>query len=128
MFVPHSEIDLKDVWRTVDQFSWWFIYTHTWNIKLNDGLNVPHISFELESISHFESVRLKILKIWYVCWWGSLRCLFCQCKTLTMRPEFMTSYTPYQAETSLEYFKFYLVPVLICDLTDMNSQMPHFMM
>ena len=95
MFVPHSEIDLKKMFEELSISSLDDLFTHIpETLKLNDGLNVPHTLSELESISHFESVEAKNTQN-LVCFAGGGHYdvyLPHTVKTLTMRPEFMTSY------------------------------------
>ena len=124
MFVPHSEIDLKKMFEELSISSLDDLFTHIpETLKLNDGLNVPHTLSELESISHFESVEAKNTQN-LVCFAGGGHYdvyLPHTVKTLTMRPEFMTSYTPYQAEISQGILQIlFEYQSLICDLTDME--------
>ena len=103
MFVPHSEIALKKMFEELSISSLDDLFTHIpETLKLNDGLNVPNTLSELESISHFETVESKNTQN-LICFAGGGHYdvyLPHTVKTLTMRPEFMTSYTPYQAEIS----------------------------
>ena len=124
MFVPHSEIDLKKMFEELSISSLDDLFTHIpATLKLNDGLNVPPTLSELESISHFESVESKNTQN-LICFAGGGHYdvyLPHTVKTLTMRPEFMTSYTPYQAEISQGILQIlFEYQSLICDLTDME--------
>ncbi|NCX30048.1 MAG: hypothetical protein EBX27_02135 [Proteobacteria bacterium] len=119
MFVPHSEIDLKKMFEELSISSLDDLFTHIpATLKLNDGLNVPPTLSELESISHFESVESKNTQN-LICFAGGGHYdvyLPHTVKTLTMRPEFMTSYTPYQAEISQGILQIlFEYQSLICD-------------
>ena len=97
MFVPHSEIDLKKMFEELSISSLDDLFTHIpETLKLNDGLNVPSTLSELEAISHFEDIESKNTQN-LICFAGGGHYdvyLPHTVKTLTMRPEFMTSYTP----------------------------------
>ena len=124
MFVPHSEIDLKKMFEELSISSLDDLFTHIpETLKLNDGLNVPSTLSELEAISHFENIESKNTQN-LICFAGGGHYdvyLPHTVKTLTMRPEFMTSYTPYQAEISQGILQvLFEYQSLICDLTDME--------
>ena len=124
MFVPHSEIDLKKMFEELSISSLDDLFTHIpETLKLNDGLNVPSTLSELEAISHFEDIESKNTQN-LICFAGGGHYdvyLPHTVKTLTMRPEFMTSYTPYQAEISQGILQIlFEYQSLICDLTDME--------
>ena len=124
MFVPHSEIDLKKMFEELSISSLDDLFTHIpETLKLNDGLNVPPSLSELESISEFENLESKNTQN-LVCFAGGGHYdvyLPQTVKSLTMRPEFMTSYTPYQAEISQGILQvLFEYQSLICDLTDME--------
>ena len=124
MFVPHSEIDLKKMFEELSISSLEDLFTHIpETLKLNDGLNLPESLSELEAIQHFETVEKKNTQR-LVCFAGGGHYdvyLPHTVKTLTMRPEFMTSYTPYQAEISQGILQIlFEYQSLICDLTDME--------
>src|SRR5210317_1589506 len=124
MFVPHSEIDLKKMFEELSISSLDDLFTHIPStLKLNDGLNVPPTLSELESISHFESVESKNTQN-LICFAGGGHYdvyLPHTVKTLTMRPEFMTSYTPYQAEISQGILQIlFEFQSLVCDITEME--------
>ena len=124
MFVPHSEIDLKKMFEELSISSLDDLFTHIpETLKLNDGLNVPHSLSELESISEFELLESKNTQN-LICFAGGGHYdvyLPQTVKSLTMRPEFMTSYTPYQAEISQGILQvLFEYQSLICDLTDME--------
>ena len=124
MFVPHSEIDLKKMFEELSISSLDDLFTHIpETLKLNDGLNVPATLSELESIAHFESVESKNTQNLICSAGGGHYDVYLPhtVKTLTMRPEFMTSYTPYQAEISQGILQIlFEYQSLICDLTDME--------
>ena len=124
MFVPHSEIDLKKMFEELSISSLDDLFTHIpETLKLNDGLNVPSSLSELESISDFENLESKNTQN-LICFAGGGHYdvyLPQTVKSLTMRPEFMTSYTPYQAEISQGILQvLFEYQSLICDLTDME--------
>ena len=124
MFVPHSEIDLKKMFEELSISSLDDLFTHIpETLKLNDGLNVPPSLSELESISEFELLESKNTQN-LICFAGGGHYdvyLPQTVKSLTMRPEFMTSYTPYQAEISQGILQvLFEYQSLICDLTDME--------
>ena len=124
MFVPHSEIDLKKMFEELSISSLDDLFTHIpETLKLNDGLNLPESLSELEAIQHFETVEKKNTQ-GLICFAGGGHYdvyLPHTVKTLTMRPEFMTSYTPYQAEISQGILQIlFEYQSLICDLTDME--------
>ena len=124
MFVPHSEIDLKKMFEELSISSLDDLFTHIpETLKLNDGLNVPPSLSELESISDFENLESKNTQN-LICFAGGGHYdvyLPQTVKSLTMRPEFMTSYTPYQAEISQGILQvLFEYQSLICDLTDME--------
>ena len=124
MFVPHSEIDLKNIFEELSISSLDDLFTHIpETLKLNDGLNVPSSISELESISEFELLESKNTQN-LICFAGGGHYdvyLPQTVKSLTMRPEFMTSYTPYQAEISQGILQvLFEYQSLICDLTDME--------
>ena len=124
MFVPHSEIDLKKMFEELSISSLDDLFIHIpETLKLNDGLNVPQSLSELESISEFENLESKNTQN-LICFAGGGHYdvyLPQTVKSLTMRPEFMTSYTPYQAEISQGILQvLFEYQSLICDLTDME--------
>ena len=124
MFVPHSEIDLKKMFEELSISSLDDLFTHIpETLMLNDGLNVPSSLSELESISEFENLESKNTQN-LICFAGGGHYdvyLPQTVKSLTMRPEFMTSYTPYQAEISQGILQvLFEYQSLICDLTDME--------
>ena len=124
MFVPHSEIDLKKMFEELSISSLDDLFTHIpETLKLNDGLNVPPSLSELESVSEFENLESKNTQN-LICFAGGGHYdvyLPQTVKSLTMRPEFMTSYTPYQAEISQGILQvLFEYQSLICDLTDME--------
>ena len=124
MFVPHSEIDLKKMFEELSISSLDDLFTHIpETLKLNDGLNHPSSLSELESISDFENLESKNTQN-LICFAGGGHYdvyLPQTVKSLTMRPEFMTSYTPYQAEISQGILQvLFEYQSLICDLTDME--------
>ena len=124
MFVPHSEIDLKKMFEELSISSLDDLFSHIpETLKLNDGLSVPESLSELEAIEHFTSIEQNNTQK-LVCFAGGGHYdvyLPHTVKSLTMRPEFMTSYTPYQSEISQGILQIlFEYQSLICDLTDME--------
>ena len=103
MYVPHSDVDLKKIFKELSINSLNELFSHIpKELKLKDGLDLPNSISELEAIEYFENISVKN-KADLVCFAGGGHYdvfLPHTVKTLTMRPEFMTSYTPYQAEIS----------------------------
>ena len=124
MFVPHSEIDLKKMFEELSISSLDDLFSHIpETLKLNDGLSLPESLSELEAIEHFTSIEQNNTQK-LVCFAGGGHYdvyLPHTVKSLTMRPEFMTSYTPYQSEISQGILQIlFEYQSLICDLTDME--------
>jgi len=124
MFVPHSEIDLKKMFEELSIETLDDLFKHLpESLKLDNGLDLEPSLSELEAISYFES-KESINTQNLICFAGGGHYdvyLPHTVKTLTMRPEFMTSYTPYQAEISQGILQIlFEYQSLICDLTDMQ--------
>ena len=124
MFVPHSDIDLKKVFNELSINSLSELFSHLpKELILENGVNLPDSISELEAIEYFESISQKN-KENLICFAGGGHYdvyLPHTVKTLTMRPEFMTSYTPYQAEISQGVLQaLFEFQSLVCDLTEME--------
>jgi len=124
MFVPHSEIDLKKMFNELSINSLDDLFSHLpKELLLEKGLELESSLSELEAISYFENIESKN-KSDLICFAGGGHYdvyLPHTVKTLTMRPEFMTSYTPYQAEISQGILQIlFEYQSLICDLTEME--------
>ena len=124
MFVPHSDIDLKKVFNELSITSLSELFSHLpKELILENGVNLPGSISELEAIEYFESISKKN-KENLICFAGGGHYdvyLPHTVKTLTMRPEFMTSYTPYQAEISQGVLQaLFEFQSLVCDLTEME--------
>jgi len=124
MFVPHSDIDLKKMFNELSINSLDDLFSHLpKELLLEKGLELESSLSELEAISYFENVESKN-KSDLICFAGGGHYdvyLPHTVKTLTMRPEFMTSYTPYQAEISQGILQIlFEYQSLICDLTEME--------
>jgi len=124
MFVPHSEIDLKKMFNELSINSLDDLFSHLpKELLLENGLELESSLSELEAISYFENIESKN-KSDLICFAGGGHYdvyLPHTVKTLTMRPEFMTSYTPYQAEISQGILQIlFEYQSLICDLTEME--------
>ncbi len=124
MFVPHSELDLKKMFDELKINSLDDLFTHIPDaLLLENGLDLPESLSELESIDYFDDIAARN-KSELVCFAGGGHYdvyLPQTVKSLTMRPEFMTSYTPYQAEISQGILQvLFEFQSLVCDLTDME--------
>ena len=124
MFVPHSDIDLKKIFNELSITSLTDLFSHLpKELILDNGVNLPDSISELEAIDYFESISKKN-KENLICFAGGGHYdvyLPHTVKTLTMRPEFMTSYTPYQAEISQGVLQaLFEFQSLVCDLTEME--------
>ena len=124
MYVPHSDIDLKKIFKELSIKSLDELFSHIpKELILNDGLDLPDSISELEAIEYFEDISNKN-KANLICFAGGGHYdvfLPHTVKTLTMRPEFMTSYTPYQAEISQGVLQaLFEFQSLVCDLTEME--------
>ena len=124
MFVPHSDIDLKKIFNELSITSITDLFSHLpKELILDNGVNLPDSISELEAIDYFESISKKN-KENLICFAGGGHYdvyLPHTVKTLTMRPEFMTSYTPYQAEISQGVLQaLFEFQSLVCDLTEME--------
>ena len=124
MFVPHSELDLKKMFDELKINSLDDLFTHIPDaLLLENGLDLPESLSELESIDYFDDIAARN-KSDLVCFAGGGHYdvyLPQTVKSLTMRPEFMTSYTPYQAEISQGILQvLFEFQSLVCDLTDME--------
>ena len=124
MFVPHSDIDLKKIFNELSITSLTDLFRHLpKELILDNGVNLPDSISELEAIDYFESISKKN-KDNLICFAGGGHYdvyLPHTVKTLTMRPEFMTSYTPYQAEISQGVLQaLFEFQSLVCDLTEME--------
>ncbi len=124
MYVPHSDVDLKKIFKELSIKSLNELFSHIpKELILNDGLDLPDSISELEAIEYFEDIS-KNNKANLICFAGGGHYdvfLPHTVKTLTMRPEFMTSYTPYQAEISQGVLQaLFEFQSLVCDLTEME--------
>ena len=124
MFVPHSDLDLKKMFDELKINSFDDLFTHIPDaLLLENGLDLPESLSELESIDYFDDIAARN-KSDLVCFAGGGHYdvyLPQTVKSLTMRPEFMTSYTPYQAEISQGILQvLFEFQSLVCDLTDME--------
>ncbi len=124
MYVPHSDIDIKRIFKELKINSLDELFTHIpKELLLEKGLDVPDSISELEAIEYFEKISKKN-KTDLICFAGGGHYdvfLPHTVKTLTMRPEFMTSYTPYQPEISQGVLQaLFEFQSLVCDLTEME--------
>ena len=124
MYVPHSDIDIKKIFKELNINSLNELFTHIpKELLLDNGIDVNESISELEAIDYFENISKKN-KTDLVCFAGGGHYdvfLPHTVKTLTMRPEFMTSYTPYQPEISQGVLQaLFEFQSLVCDLTEME--------
>ena len=124
MFVPHSDVDLKKIFDELSIDSLSDLFSHLpKDLILENGVDLPKSISELEGIEYFEEISKKNTQN-LICFAGGGHYdvyLPHTVKTLTMRPEFMTSYTPYQAEISQGVLQaLFEFQSLVCDLTEME--------
>src|SRR6056300_1547292 len=124
MFVPHSNIDLNTIFDELKISSLEELFSHIpKELLIDGGLDFDESLSELEATELFETIASKNASN-LVCFAGGGHYdiyLPPTVKSLTMRPEFMTSYTPYQAEISQGILQvLFEYQSLICDLTDME--------
>ena len=124
MFVPHSNIDLNIIFEELKISSLDDLFAHIPDeLLINNGLNVEDSLSELEATDYFEDIA-SLNTSSLTCFAGGGHYdvyLPPTVKSLTMRPEFMTSYTPYQAEISQGILQvLFEFQSLVCDLTEME--------
>ena len=124
MFVPHSNLDLNVIFEELNISSLSELFDHIPDeLLIKDGLDVEESLSELEATKYFEDIGKKNVSD-LVCFAGGGHYdvyLPPTVKSLTMRPEFMTSYTPYQAEISQGILQvLFEFQSLVCDLTEME--------
>jgi len=124
MYVPHSDIDIKKIFKELNIDSLNALFEHIPSeLILKDGVDVNNSISELEAIEYFENISKKNRSD-LICFAGGGHYdvfLPHTVKTLTMRPEFMTSYTPYQPEISQGVLQaLFEFQSLVCDLTEME--------
>ena len=124
MYVPHSDIDIKKIFKELKIDSLNALFEHIPSeLILKDGVDVNNSISELEAIEYFENISKKNRSD-LICFAGGGHYdvfLPHTVKTLTMRPEFMTSYTPYQPEISQGVLQaLFEFQSLVCDLTEME--------
>ena len=124
MFVPHSNLDLNVIFDELNISSLSDLFNHIpEELLIRDGLDVDDSLSELEATKYFEDIGNNNVSN-LVCFAGGGHYdvyLPPTVKSLTMRPEFMTSYTPYQAEISQGILQvLFEFQSLVCDLTEME--------
>ena len=124
MFVPHSDVDIKKIYEELSINSLSDLFSHLpKDLILESGVDLPEAISELEAIEYFETISQRNTQN-LICFAGGGHYdvyLPHTVKTLTMRPEFMTSYTPYQAEISQGVLQaLFEFQSLVCDLTEME--------
>ena len=124
MFVPHSNIDLNIIFEELNISSLEELFSHIPDeLLIDDGLDVEDSLSELEATQYFEDIA-SLNTSSLTCFAGGGHYdvyLPPTVKSLTMRPEFMTSYTPYQAEISQGILQvLFEFQSLVCDLTEME--------
>lgn len=124
MFVPHSNIDLNTIFDELKISSLEELFSHIpEELLIDGGLDFDESLSELEATELFETIASKNASN-LVCFAGGGHYdiyLPPTVKSLTMRPEFMTSYTPYQAEISQGILQvLFEFQSLVCDITEME--------
>ena len=124
MFVPHSNIDLNTIFDELKISSLEELFSHIpKELLIDGGLDFNESLSELEATELFEEIASKNTSN-LVCFAGGGHYdiyLPPTVKSLTMRPEFMTSYTPYQAEISQGILQvLFEFQSLVCDITEME--------
>jgi len=124
MFVPHSNIDLNTIFDELKILSLEELFSHIpKELLIDGGLDFDESLSELEATELFETIASKNASN-LVCFAGGGHYdiyLPPTVKSLTMRPEFMTSYTPYQAEISQGILQvLFEFQSLVCDITEME--------
>ena len=123
-FVPHSSSDIDTMFDALGISSYDDLFKHIPKQLLLDGsIDIPNSQSELELIEYFNEVASKNIQN-LICFAGDGHYdnyLPHTVKSLTMRPEFMTSYTPYQAEISQGVLQaLFEFQSLVADLTAME--------
>jgi glycine dehydrogenase subunit 1 len=124
MFVPHSNVDLNIIFEELKISSLDDLFAHIPDeLLIKNGLDVEDSLSELEATDYFEDIA-SLNTSSLTCFAGGGHYdvyLPPTVKSLTMRPEFMTSYTPYQAEISQGILQvLFEFQSLVCDLTEME--------
>ena len=123
-FVPHSSADLQAMFNELGISSYDDLFKHIPpELYMNEDIDIDNSKSELELIQYFNSVSAKNSQN-LICFAGGGHYdtyLPHTVKSLTMRPEFMTSYTPYQAEISQGVLQaLFEFQSLVADLTEME--------
>jgi len=123
-FTPHSSADIKTMLDELGLSSHDDLFNHIpKELYLSDDIDIEESKSELELIEYFNNLSNKNIQD-LVCFAGDGHYdtyLPHTVKSLTMRPEFMTSYTPYQAEVSQGVLQaLFEFQSLVSDLTDMD--------
>ena len=123
-FVPHSSNDIKTIFNILGIDSYDDLFKHIpKDLYINEEISIEPAQSELELIQYFNSVSEKNTQN-LICFAGGGHYdtyLPHTVKSLTMRPEFMTSYTPYQAEISQGVLQaLFEFQSMVADLTEME--------
>ena len=123
-FIPHSENDTNQMLNELDLDTFDDLFNHIPNeLYLKSKIDIEESQSELELINYFNNLASKNVNN-LVCFAGGGHYdnyLPHTVKSLTMRPEFMTSYTPYQSEISQGVLQaLFEYQSLVADLTDME--------
>lgn len=123
-FIPHSENDTNQMLNDLDLNTFDDLFAHIPNeLYLKTNIDIEESKSELELIHYFNNLASKNVNN-LVCFAGGGHYdnyLPHTVKSLTMRPEFMTSYTPYQSEISQGVLQaLFEYQSLVADLTDME--------
>ena len=123
-FVPHSTNDTDEIFNSLGIDSHDQLFEHIPNeLYLKEDISIESAKSELELIDYFNDIAIKNEPN-LICFAGNGHYdsyLPHTVRSLTMRPEFMTSYTPYQAEISQGVLQaLFEFQSLVADLTDME--------
>ena len=123
-FVPHSIDDKNEIFDSLGIESYDQLFEHIPDeLYLKEDIDIENEKSELELIDLFNNIGSKNEQD-LICFAGNGHYdsyLPHTVKSLTMRPEFMTSYTPYQAEISQGVLQaLFEFQSLVADVTDME--------
>ena len=123
-FTPHSSSEIQFMLNELGFSSFNDLFSHIpEGLYLNEDIDIANLQSELELIEYFNNISNKNVQD-LVCFAGNGHYdayLPYTVKSLTMRPEFMTSYTPYQAEISQGVLQaLFEFQSLVADLTGME--------
>ena len=123
-FIPHSSSEIQVMLDELGLSTPTDLFKHIPNeLYLDEDINIESSKSELELIEYFNNVASMNVQD-LICFAGDGHYdtyLPHTVKSLTMRPEFMTSYTPYQAEVSQGVLQaLFEFQSIVADLIDME--------